>query len=63
MSKQETKDDAHTPSTSKGREKSQEKGKEAGRDAGTGRPASDSTGINAEAEEPKDPKMPHMPPA
>ena len=63
---------AHEPGANKGEEAVSDQGKESGRhETGTdasGRPtgtrtARDSTGINADAEEPIDEKMPHMPPA
>ncbi len=66
MNKQDVPPDApaHTPGTSKGEEKSSKEGTEGGRDdARAVRAARDSTSINAEAEEPIDPRMPHMPPA
>lgn len=73
MDKQDTSPDspAHTPGTGKGEEKAATEGKEAGRHdtggEGAGRPsgtstARNSTGINADKEEPIDPAMPNMPP-
>lgn len=62
---------AHHPGARKGEEMSSGEGKEAGRhdvesSSGTGRPAGkstgrDSTGISPDAENPIDPKSPHMP--
>ena len=63
---------SHDWGTNKGEEAASDQGKEPGRENKTtddsGRPtatrtARDSTGINADAEEPIDEKMPHMPPA
>ncbi len=58
---------AHTPGTAKGEEKKMHEGQEPGRDSDnsdtSGVTARNSTSINAEDEEPIDPKMPHMPPA
>ena len=63
---------AHEPGANKGEEAASDQGKESGRretgtdenDRPTGTHTSrDSTGINAEAEEPIDEKMPNMPPA
>lgn len=62
----------HSPGTRKGEEIASEDGKEAGRDdsgtSGADRPtgtstARDSTGINPEDVESKDPNAPNMPPA
>ncbi|MBV8073156.1 MAG: hypothetical protein JO270_24870 [Acidobacteriaceae bacterium] len=53
---------SHTEGTSRGEEVLRHKGPEPGRETGT-RTARDSTSINAQAREPIDPRMPHMPPA
>jgi hypothetical protein len=56
----------HVSGTSKGEEQVKHHGREPGRDdSGKGdyRTARDSTGINAEARAPIDPKMPNLPPA
>ncbi len=65
MEEQDTSSDAttHTPGTAKGEEQIENQGKEPGRDEESHRTARDSTGINPEASEPIDPRMPHMPPA
>jgi hypothetical protein len=52
---------SHTEGTSRGEEVVQKKGPEPGRETGT-RTARDSTSINAEARNPIDSRMPHMPP-
>lgn len=63
---------SHTTGTPKGEEAASNYGDEAGRENestdDSGRPtatrtARDSTGINSDAEDPIDEKMPHMPPA
>lgn len=63
---------AHQPGTRKGEEMTDKAGKEPGHhdtgDSHANRPsgtstARSSTGVNPEAEEPIDPKMPNMPPA
>jgi hypothetical protein len=55
---------AHTPGTPKGEERVLRHGREPGReDPKSHRQARDSTSINPEAEDPIDPRMPHMPPA
>jgi hypothetical protein len=55
---------AHTPGTPKGEERVRREGPEPGREnPRIGRTARDSTGINAEARKPIDPRMPQMPPA
>jgi hypothetical protein len=55
---------AHTPGTPKGEERVRRAGREPGReDTKYGRMARDATGINAAAEDPIDPRMPHLPPA
>lgn len=54
---------SHTPGTPKGEERVLEEGREAGRrHREPHRTARDSTSINAEAREPVDPRMPHLPP-
>jgi hypothetical protein len=53
---------AHTPGTPRGEELVRRFGREAGRERGL-RTARDSTSVNAEAREPIDPRMPHLPPA
>ncbi len=53
---------SHSEGTSRGEEVVQRKGPEPGRETGT-RTARDSTSINPQAEDPIDPRMPHMPPA
>jgi len=54
---------SHTPGTPKGEERLREEGPEPGRRSRkTGRTARDATGINAEARDPIDPAMPHLPP-
>jgi hypothetical protein len=54
---------AHTPGTPKGEERVRREGREPGReDLKHGRRARDATSINAEAREPIDPRMPHLPP-
>ncbi len=72
---QEDKDNdmtSHDAGTRKGEEMIENDGKEAGRydtgESGADRPtgtstARDSTGVNAEAENPSDPSSPNMPPA
>jgi hypothetical protein len=53
---------SHTPGTAKGEERLRQYGREPGRDdARAGRTARDSTGINADARAPIDPRMPQMP--
>jgi hypothetical protein len=55
---------AHTPGTAKGEERVMRHGREPGRgDRHAHRTARDSTSINPEAENPIDPRMPHLPPA
>jgi hypothetical protein len=55
---------AHTPGTPKGEELVRKSGREPGRESKkTGRTARDATSINAAAEDPIDPQMPHLPPA
>jgi hypothetical protein len=55
---------AHTPGTPKGEERVRREGREPGRKMqNVGRTARDSTSINAEARDPIDPRMPHLPPA
>ena len=54
---------AHTPGTPRGEELVQHSGREAGREWGPSRTARDATSINAEARDPIDPRMPHLPPA
>lgn len=55
---------AHTPGVPKGEEYIRARGREPGRDNAKGvRTARDATSINPSAEEPIDPRMPHMPPA
>ena len=55
---------AHTKGTAGGEERARRHGREAGRkDPRAARTATDSTSIDAEAREPIDPRMPHMPPA
>jgi hypothetical protein len=53
---------AHTPGTPRGEELVRRFGREAGRERGLARTARDSTSVNAEAREPIDPRMPHLPP-
>jgi len=55
----------HVPGTNKGEELVSQKGREPGRnDSGKYyRTARDSTGLNADAQGPIDPKMPELPPA
>jgi hypothetical protein len=54
---------AHAPGTPKGEERVAREGREPGRkNDRLGRTARDSTSINAEAREPIDPRMPHLPP-
>jgi hypothetical protein len=54
---------AHTPGTGKGEELVRQQGPEPGRsNKRPHRTARDSTGINAEAREPIDPRMPKLPP-
>ena len=54
---------SHTPGTPRGEELVRHYGREAGREHAPARTARDSTSINAEARDPIDPRMPHMPPA
>jgi hypothetical protein len=55
---------AHTPGVPKGEERVIKEGREAGRGQKPfWRKSRDSTGINAEARGPIDPRMPEMPPA
>jgi hypothetical protein len=55
---------AHTPGTPKGEERVRRQGREPGREnSRVARTARDSTGINADARQPVDPRMPQMPPA
>ena len=54
--------DAHTNGTKRAEEWTYEGRKEPGRE-GKVRTARDATGINADAREPIDPRMPHLPPA
>ncbi len=55
---------SHTPGTPKGEELVRRSGAEPGREnKKLGRTARDSTSINPAAEEPIDPRMPHLPPA
>jgi hypothetical protein len=55
---------SHTPGTPRGEELVRKAGREPGRDRpGVGRTARDATTINADAREPIDPRMPHLPPA
>ncbi|HEX3718482.1 MAG TPA: hypothetical protein VH595_10990 [Verrucomicrobiae bacterium] len=54
----------HIAGNNRGEQLALDKGKEPGRGQGRDyRSARDSTGINAKAEEPIDPSMPHIPPA
>jgi hypothetical protein len=54
---------SHTPGTPKGEELVRRKGREPGRqNEKLGRTARDATSINAEARDPIDPRMPHLPP-
>lgn len=54
----------HVPGTARGEEMALKKGKEPGRgEAKNYRSSRDSTGINAEDEQPIDPSMPVIPPA
>jgi hypothetical protein len=54
---------SHTPGTPKGEERVRREGREPGRrDKRFTRSARDSTSINAEAREPIDPRMLHLPP-
>jgi hypothetical protein len=54
----------HTPGTPRGEELVRKIGREPGRDRpNQGRTARDATGINPEAREPIDPRMPNLPPA
>ncbi len=54
---------AHTPGTPRGEERIHREGREPGReDPRQVRTARDSTSIGAEARDPIDPRMPHMPP-
>ncbi len=53
---------SHMEGTSRGEEVLQRKGPEPGSETGR-RTARFSTSINPEAEDPIDPRMPHMPPA
>ena len=52
---------SHTPGTNKGEDWGK-RGKEPGRENETPT-ARSSTGVNAKAEDPIDPRMPHLPPA
>jgi hypothetical protein len=52
---------SHTDGTPRGEEMRRNKGPEPGRETGA-RTARDSTGVNAKARGPIDPRMPHMPP-
>jgi hypothetical protein len=55
---------SHTPGTPKGEERVIKEGPEPGRHrTGPHRTARDSTGINADARAPIDPRMPQLPPA
>lgn len=55
---------SHTAGTPKGEERVKRHGREAGReDSKAHRKARDSTSINPDAEDPIDPRMPHLPPA
>ena len=54
--------DAHTPGTRRAEEWTYDGKREAGRE-GQGRTSRDSTGINADARAPIDPRMPNLPPA
>ena len=54
--------DAHTPGTKRGEEWAYKGEKEPGRE-GQGRTARDATGINPDARNPIDPRMPNLPPA
>ena len=54
--------DAHTPGTRRAEEWTYNGKREPGRE-GKKRTARDSTGINADARGPIDPRMPHLPPA
>jgi hypothetical protein len=55
---------AHTPGTPRGEELVRRYGREAGRQhPNLGRTARDATSINADARDPIDPRMPHLPPA
>ena len=66
MAKQDVRPDApsHTPGTPKGEERVRRFGREPGRQDGRpSRTARDATSINAQDEEPIDPRMPEMPPA
>jgi hypothetical protein len=54
---------SHTPGTPKGEERVRREGREPGREnLKVGRGARDATSINPAAEEPIDPRMPHLPP-
>lgn len=53
---------AHTPGTKKGEDWTFKGGKEPGREGET-RTARDATGINPDARNPIDPRMPFLPPA
>lgn len=55
----------HVPGTNKGEELVRQKGREPGRNNSgpSYRTARDATGLNAGAEDPIDPRMPHIPPA
>jgi hypothetical protein len=55
---------SHTPGVPRGEEIVRKFGREDGRkDPRADRTARDATGINADAREPIDPRMPHLPPA
>jgi hypothetical protein len=55
---------SHTPGTPRGEELVRRYGREAGREHPiAARTARDSTSVNADAREPIDPRMPHLPPA
>jgi hypothetical protein len=55
---------SHTPGTPRGEEMVRKLGREGGREYDVpARTARDSTSINADAREPIDPRMPHLPPA
>ena len=55
---------SHTSGTPRGEELVRKGGREPGRDGPNGgRTARDATSINAQARDPIDPRMPHMPPA
>ena len=54
----------HIAGTNKGEELVRQHGREPGRhDRGPYRTARDSTGLNADARDPIDPRMPHLPPS